>query len=227
VLLHDGGGDRSQTLDALPQIIGELRARGYRFVTVSELAGLTRDQTMPVLPKEITFTSVDGITFFALGVGSWLLHWLFLALRSRKRAAANVPGADYQPWVSVIVPAYNEERVIAQTIRSLLQSDYGHLEIIVVDDGSTDGTCGVVRKHWANNARVLLLTKENAGKAEALNFGIRHARGEIIVGLDADTIFEPSTIGALVCEFELHHRCAGSRRRVASRVDRACGRIHV
>jgi cellulose synthase/poly-beta-1,6-N-acetylglucosamine synthase-like glycosyltransferase/peptidoglycan/xylan/chitin deacetylase (PgdA/CDA1 family) len=220
VLLHDGGGDRAQTLAALPQIITELRARGYRFVTVSELAGLTRDQTMPVLPKEFTYTSVDGITFFALGVGSWILHWLFLLgivlgagrllfigvlalaqwLRSRKRAA-HLPSADYQPWVSVIVPAYNEERVIAQTIRSLLASTYAHSEIIVVDDGSTDGTCEVVRKHWAGDSRVLLLTKENAGKAEALNFGIRHARGEIIIGLDADTIFEPATIEALARRF--------------------------
>lgn len=220
VLLHDGGGDRAQTLEALPQIISELRARGYRFVTVSELAGLTRDQTMPVLPKEFTFTSVDGITFFALGVGSWLLRWVFLVgivlgvgrllfigalalaqrLRSRKREA-NLPSPDYQPWVSVIVPAYNEERVIVPTIRSLLQSDYRNLEIIVVDDGSTDGTCEIVRKHWGDDARVLLLSKENAGKAEALNYGIRHARGEIIVGLDADTIFERTTISALARRF--------------------------
>ncbi len=220
VLLHDGGGDRTQTLEALPQIISELRARGYRFVTVSELAGLTRDQTMPPLPKEFTFTSVDGITFFALGVGSWFLHWVFLigivlgvgrllfigalALAQRRRSRkreANLPSPDYQPWVSVIVPAYNEELVIAQTIRSLLQSDYRHLEIIIVDDGSSDRTCDVVREHWGNDARVLLLTKENAGKAQALNFGIRQARGEIIVGLDADTIFEPGTITALARRF--------------------------
>ena len=220
VLLHDGGGDRSQTVEALPQIIHELRARGYRFVTVSELAGLTRDQTMPFLPAESRFANVNGVIFFAMAIGCWLLHWLFLIgivlgigrlffigvmalaqrLRAKKRAG-KIVSSDYQPFVSVIVPAYNEERVIARTVRSLLQSDYQHIEIIVVDDGSSDRTCDVLRDNFADNSRVLLLAKENAGKAEALNFALRHARGEIIVALDADTIFEPSTIGALARRF--------------------------
>src|SRR5262249_57089512 len=79
VLLHDGGGDRSQTVAALLTLIRELRQRGYRFVTVSELAGLTRDQTMPPLPAERGWLAqADGLTFFALAVGGWTLRWVFL-----------------------------------------------------------------------------------------------------------------------------------------------------
>jgi cellulose synthase/poly-beta-1,6-N-acetylglucosamine synthase-like glycosyltransferase len=112
---------------------------------------------------------------------------------------------NFHQLVSVIVPAYNEERVIAQTIRSLLASDYPEFEIIVVDDGSTDNTCEVVRNQFSDHTRVALFTKENAGKAEALNFGLRRARGEIIVALDADTMFEPTTISALARRFDDEH----------------------
>lgn len=222
VLLHDGGGERAQTVEALPQIIHELRARGYRFVTVSELTGLTREQTMPLLPVQSPLATIDGITFFGFAVAGWVLQWLFLAgialgvgrllfvgslalvqrVRANKREGID---ADFCPSVSVIVPAYNEERVIAQTVRSLLASDYPEFEIIVVDDGSSDTTCDMVRNNFAGDPRVVLFTKQNAGKAEALNFGLRHARGEIIVALDADTIFETTTISALARRFQDPH----------------------
>ena len=218
VLLHDGGGSRAQTVGALPQLIHELRARGYRFVTVSELMGLTREQTMPVLPAQSPVATIDGITFFSFAVAGWTLQWLFvlgivlgvgrllflgsLALVQRvRRNSRDEVSISSHPLVSVIVPAYNEERVIAQTIQSLLASDYPAFEIIVVDDGSSDGTCEVVRNHFGDEDRVALFVKENASKAEALNFALRRAHGEIIVALDADTIFEPTTISALVRRF--------------------------
>jgi peptidoglycan/xylan/chitin deacetylase (PgdA/CDA1 family) len=221
VLLHDGGGDRSQTLAALPEIIHTLRAKGYRFVTVSELAGLTQAQTMPPLPQQRGLLArTDEVAFYALSTGAWLLHWLFIVgivlgigrlaligalalaqrLRSRRRERSHA-GESYRPFVSVIVPAYNEERVIAQTIRSLLRSDYDNFEIIVVDDGSPDRTSEVVREQFADEARVRLFTKANGGKAEALNYGLRHARGEVVIGLDADTIFAPQTMAALAHRF--------------------------
>jgi len=221
VLLHDGGGDRSQTVDALPKLIHELRARGLRFATVSELAGMTRDQTMPLVARNKgIFSNADAITFYALAVSGWTLRWIFMIgivlglarlviigllalaqrLRARKREHASTAGLP-QPFVSIIVPAFNEEKVIAQTISSLLASDYPHFEIIVVDDGSPDQTSAVVREQFGNEPRVQLFTKENAGKAEALNFGLRQSKGEIIVALDADTLFPPQTIGALAARF--------------------------
>jgi len=225
VLLHDGGGDRAQTVAALPPLIRELHQRGFRFVTVSELAGLTRDQAMPPIPPgQGLFVSADAITFYSLSLLGWALRWVFLigiifglarmifigALawaqwrRARRRARVHA-GEDYHPLVSVVVPAYNEERVIAQTIKSLLASTYPRFEIIVVDDGSPDRTSLVVSEQFGDESRVRLLTKENGGKAEALNFGLRHAAGEIIVALDADTIFTPEAMGALAGRFSDPH----------------------
>ena len=221
VLLHDGGGDRQQTVDALPQIIHELRARKFRFVTVSELAGITRDRAMPAVPAgQELFTGANAITFSALALGERLLHWIFVAgillgiarivvigalafaqwKRSRRREATQA-GETYQPFVSVIIPAYNEQLVIEKTIESLLASTYPCFEIIVVDDGSGDHTSEVVRNRYSIDNRIRLFTKENGGKAAALNFGLRYARGEIIVALDADTLFAPQTIGVLAHRF--------------------------
>jgi cellulose synthase/poly-beta-1,6-N-acetylglucosamine synthase-like glycosyltransferase/peptidoglycan/xylan/chitin deacetylase (PgdA/CDA1 family) len=221
VLLHDGGGDRQQTLEALPQIIEQLKARGFRFVTVSELAGLQQTQTMPPVQRREGFMpSADSITFSILSAGVWFLHWLFVVgivlgiarlifigalalaqkVRARKREATGA-GAAFNPFVSVIVPAFMEERVIAKTIASLLASDYENYEIIVVDDGSSDRTSEIVRDEFGANPRVRLFTVENSGKAEALSFGLCHAQGEVIIGLDADTLFDSQTLPALARRF--------------------------
>ena len=221
VLLHDAGGDRSQTVEALPKIIHELQARGFTFVPVSKLAGATRDQAMPPLaPGQIAFANNNAVLFYVASWIGWLLHWIFLIgillgigrllfigglafaqwLRSRKRTLTHA-GQDYQPFISIIVPAYNEEKVIANTLNGLLTSTYTKFEIIVVDDGSPDQTSKVVREQFANDARIQLFTRENAGKAEALNFGLNRAKGEVIVALDADTIFPPETVGALAHRF--------------------------
>jgi len=224
VLLHDGGGDRSQTITALPQMIRELRSRGYRFVPISELAGLTRDQLMPPVQRYQSlgsiYRSANTLSFYALSYGGWLMRWIFLIgialgvsrvifisslaftqwLGSRKREQSGV-NEDYEPFVSVIVPAYNEEKVIGQTIECLLASTYRNLEIIVVDDGSTDRTSEVVSQLFNVESRVRLFKTAKGSKAEALNYGIRYAQGEIIVWLDADTIFEKETIGLLARRF--------------------------
>jgi cellulose synthase/poly-beta-1,6-N-acetylglucosamine synthase-like glycosyltransferase len=100
--------------------------------------------------------------------------------------------------VIVIIPAYNEEKVIVQTIQSLLRSDYPGLDIIVVDDGSQDGTAQQVRACFSDSVQVRLFTKTNGGKSQALNYGIQQTQAEIIVTLDADTIFAPSTLHTLV-----------------------------
>ena len=221
VLLHDGGGNRGQTVEALPRIIEQLRARGYRFVTVSELAGLTQAQTMPAVhERHDLFARSNAITFYLLSTGGWLMRWAFIIgialgigrlviigalalaqrLRSRRRELTHA-GETYEPFVSVVVPAYNEERVIAKTVESLLASDYREFEIIVVDDGSPDRTSEVVAARFGQEPRVRLFRKENGGKAEALNYGLALARGEVVIGLDADTVFEPQTMRALARRF--------------------------
>lgn len=218
VLLHDGGGDRSQTVAALPKLIQQLRAKGYRFTTVSALAGMSRDQAMPPLPRGNTFFSrADAAAFYSMAIGGWALHWVFLigialglarllfigalALTQRLHKKTISAGTTVKN-LSIIIAAYNEEKVIAQTLRSLLASTYSKFEIIVVDDGSSDRTSDVVREQFGEEPRVRLFTKPNGGKAEALNFGLARATGDIIVALDADTIFPEQTIGALAAGFD-------------------------
>lgn len=221
VLLHDSGGDRAATIEALPRMIHELRARGFKFVLVSDLGGWTRDQVMPPLPpSQSVYTRTDALAFLFLSTGGWLLQWVFIIgivlglgrlgvigalafaqwVRSRHRERHHL-GEQYEPFVSIIVPAYNEERVIEATIRSLLNSDYENFEIIVVDDGSQDRTSEVVREHFGDQPLVRLFTAANAGKASALNLGLRHATGDVIVALDADTQFPGETIRALARRF--------------------------
>ncbi len=221
VLMHDSGGDRSATIAILPRIIDELRARGYQFTTVPELANMSPEQAMPEVPKDQTFTTkANEYVFYAVSLGLWLISWLFLIgivlgigrmlfigtlafiqyLRSRKRERDHFGGA-YQPFVSVIVPAFNEEKVIIRTIEALIASDYPKFEVIVVDDGSTDRTFDVAADNFKDAPLVALYKKENGGKAAALNFGWRRAKGEVIIALDADTLFTPTTIGAMAHRF--------------------------
>jgi cellulose synthase/poly-beta-1,6-N-acetylglucosamine synthase-like glycosyltransferase/peptidoglycan/xylan/chitin deacetylase (PgdA/CDA1 family)/spore germination protein YaaH len=216
ILLHDAGGDRSQTVEALPIIIDRLRAEGHKFVLVSDLMHYTRDQAMPRRASTLSMF-MDRIVFLTLNafgnglylcflIAIWLgiLRLLALAILSivnRWRNGARElapPVAGEQIFVSVIVPAYNEARVISSTVRTILASDHEKLEIIVIDDGSLDDTSGVVRNDFGHDDRVQLLRIANGGKANALNVGIAHAKGDVIVALDADTQFARTTISRLV-----------------------------
>ena len=94
------------------------------------------------------------------------------------------------------MPAFNEAVGIERTVRSLLASEYPELEIFVVDDGSTDGTGDLVERLELSSVSVL--RQPNSGKPAALNRGIEEARHDIIVMVDADTVFEPSTMRLLV-----------------------------
>ncbi len=85
----------------------------------------------------------------------------------------------------MLVPAYNEAVGIADTLRSIEASDHDDLEIIVIDDGSTDDTAAVVRA--LDLPRTRLIEKDNGGKASALNVGLAHATGEVVVMIDGDT----------------------------------------
>jgi len=100
--------------------------------------------------------------------------------------------------VSVLIPAYNEEKVIALTVERILSSDYRNLEVLVIDDGSADHTAEVVRNRFADEKRVTLISIPNGGKANALNIALRQATGTVVVALDADTQFNTDTISRLV-----------------------------
>ncbi|UVO55354.1 polysaccharide deacetylase family protein [Sphingomonas sp. SUN039] len=215
VLLHDGGGDRSQTVAALPQIIDGLRAKGYTLVPISTLAGLPPAAVMPpVTGWQLTQVRADIGVFLVVAGLLWTIKWLFfvaialgiaravlmaaLAVRAWYRGdRADAPPIDPARFVSVLIPAFNEERVIVDSVRRVLASEQVALEILVIDDGSSDATSAVVREAFAGEPRVRLLTLENGGKAKALNRGLTLITGDIVIALDADTRFEPLTVAHL------------------------------
>ncbi|WP_072016251.1 glycosyltransferase family 2 protein [Leptolyngbya sp. KIOST-1] len=98
------------------------------------------------------------------------------------------------PLVSVVVPAFNAAAFLAKTLRSVCEQTYQNLEVLVVDDGSTDATAAIVREFMTTDGRVRLLQKPNSGVADARNLGIRHSRGEFIAPLDADDLWQPENL---------------------------------
>src|SRR5262249_30442021 len=119
----------------------------------------------------------------------------------RRRRRARDRAWRYRGPVTVVVPAFNEAKVIGRTLDGILASEHPDLRVLVVDDGSTDATARIVSEVAERDARVELVTKANAGKAQALNLGFRRATTDVIVVLDADTLVLPGTIAALVAPF--------------------------
>src|ERR1039458_10174542 len=116
-----------------------------------------------------------------------------------------VASPGFNPRVAVLIPAYNEEKVIVRTIRAVLNSDYANLHIMVIDDGSSDRTAEVARAAYAAQiaaGRVQVLSKPNGGKAAALNFALDRLTEEFYVGIDADTVIAADAISKLIPHFE-------------------------
>jgi cellulose synthase/poly-beta-1,6-N-acetylglucosamine synthase-like glycosyltransferase/peptidoglycan/xylan/chitin deacetylase (PgdA/CDA1 family)/spore germination protein YaaH len=225
VLLHDGGGNRAETVRALPMIIEGIRARGYEIAPVYELLGKTRADVMSPLPTGQRWAArLDRLSFWLFDAAVMSITWIFflgdLLMTGRllfigaaaiyDRVQEKIFGkpaevASYKPKVAVLIPAYNEEKVIERTVRAALNSNYPRLRVIVIDDGSRDRTLEVARRAFAAEeaaGTVLILTKPNAGKAAALNYGIEHIQdAELFVGIDADTIIASDAIARLVPHF--------------------------
>jgi cellulose synthase/poly-beta-1,6-N-acetylglucosamine synthase-like glycosyltransferase len=217
ILLHDGGGERAQTVAALPLIIDALRSRGYQFVSIADLIGKTRAEVMlPLSPQERLEARADGFIFtifqwlrfgiatiFIVGivlVSARALVIGILALIEKLRtdhAVMPVP----EPAVTVLIPAHNEESVVVQTVWSVLASDIKSLRIIVVNDGSTDKTGPLLDASFGDDPRVHILHQVNRGKAAALHRALGEATTEIVVTIDADTEIEPDAISKLLRHF--------------------------
>ncbi|MDR3652823.1 MAG: glycosyltransferase [Paludibacter sp.] len=216
ILMHDAGGDRSQTVVALPKIIDYYRSHGYELVTVSDLMGKTRDQVMPLVHSQFKFTDTLDLIFFTITFiwehfldGFFIVAILLIILRlisigtfaiiqQQKEKKNKGIQTSYLPKVSIIVPAYNEEVNAVRTVEYLLKSNYADIEVIFVDDGSKDNTFNIVNSTFENNNKVKVLTKTNGGKAAALNFGIEQSTGEILVCIDADTILPVDAITKMI-----------------------------
>ncbi len=212
IVLHDGKSTGMHTAEAVGLLVPELRARGYEIVPLPVLLGTTAEAVMPV--AGLTASVFKGASVSAIGFWITLLtvlFWvcifasvlrsaLYLFLASRRdpvypRSFAGLPS------VTVIVPAYNEEKVIVPTLQSILASDYGNLSCIVVDDGSTDGTLRVIGKAYGHDPRVKVLSQANQGKWQALNLAFQRVESEIAVCVDADTRIAPDAIRNIVRPF--------------------------
>lgn len=214
IMMHDGGGPREQTVKALPLLIDRLRARGYQFVRVSDLMGVpvsavelpsSSGQKLRGRLFNLTLAGAETITnllsrlveLVTILVALRMAIGLALAHAHVRRIRRLSDDLSYVPSVSIVVPAYNEARGIARSLCSLASSVYdGQLEVIVVDDGSTDGTGELVR--GLKLAKLRLIRQANKGKAAALNRGVRASTGEVIVTVDGDTLFEERTLAYLV-----------------------------
>ena len=215
ILLHDAGGDRSQTLEALPQILDWLHARGDTVIPLSTLLGTTRDALMPPVargaqPLSRLVSSTGFRVYHAIEEFLWafmivatalvvvrtlIVIWLAYRFQPRPRLACAEP-------ISVVIAAYNEGKVIANTLRSLLNTEYrGELEVVVVDDGSRDQTAAEAQRVADVDPRVRLLQQPNRGKARALQRALSAARHGIIVFIDADTQCQRDTLPRLVEPF--------------------------
>ncbi len=219
VLMHDGGGDRQQTVDALPAIIEDYKALGFHFQTLSQALGLNRGQVMPVASAPARSLAWLGAAIFAVwtlienvsraiiltviaAIFGRLLFVLSAALAQSPRRKIRA-GYDDEAAVSIIIPAYNEEKVIVSCLSSIIKSRYPAFEVIVVDDGSTDNTFGFASTiaRQVNDERLRVVRKINGGKAAALNYGISLARHELVVAIDADTVFNTYTLSFLLRHF--------------------------
>jgi cellulose synthase/poly-beta-1,6-N-acetylglucosamine synthase-like glycosyltransferase/peptidoglycan/xylan/chitin deacetylase (PgdA/CDA1 family) len=216
ILMHDGGGDRSETVAALRRLVPELRSRGFQFVSLARLAGAGAAGADPAatdsqrIRGDMLIASLTAARLLTDVLTALLIPVALLAIlravalvglaRLHSVRARRQPQPDgFQPPVSIVVPAYNEASGIERAIRSLAASDYPEFEVIVVDDGSTDGTGELVDRLALPRVRVL--REPNRGKAEALNTAVAAASHDVIAAVDADTLFEPSTLAVLVRPF--------------------------
>ncbi|MCM3728950.1 glycosyltransferase [Neobacillus cucumis] len=218
ILLHDGGGDRTATVQALPMIIEQLEHQGYTFVTVSDMMNRNEESVSPKTSKKensyiqylslvLETISVLKNVLVKLFYGALIVFilrlslFIFFAWRHKKRSLLKTYKEGYNPLVSVVIAAYNEEKVIKRTIQSVLDSTYANLEVLVIDDGSKDKTSVVISENFSNHPKVRRYSKRNGGKSSAINMGIKKAEGKIIVAIDADTMIAPKAISLLVRHF--------------------------
>jgi cellulose synthase/poly-beta-1,6-N-acetylglucosamine synthase-like glycosyltransferase len=119
-----------------------------------------------------------------------------LSIYQKRRESKEGDSYDYFPPITILIPAYNEEKVLRRAIETTLEANYPYKEIIVIDDGSTDRTYQIAQEYCNSNMKVI--HRPNGGKAVAINHGLRLARGEIIIIVDADSLVGKNTLVRLV-----------------------------
>lgn len=215
ILLHDAGGDRRSTVAALGPLVDSLRAAGFVLTTVAGLLEIPPTAGLAHAPAaEASQRALFSLGLRAANNAEQGLVWLFFVAlvlgavrlvgigslaalqRYRPRYARRAVDREWRPAISVLIPAFNEGRVIARTASSVLAQEYPNFEVVVIDDGSTDDTAAAARA--IADPRFRVVSQPNAGKAAALNRGMSEAHGEVVVVIDADTLLAPDALRHLV-----------------------------
>lgn len=164
------------------------------------IGGLIAYEGYTIFESPVRILLIWGMT-----VSFWsTMLFVPLSVLSKIREDAQEEVKTY-PMVTVIIPAYNEEKVISHTIEALIETKYPKKEIIFVDDGSKDKTLAIATQY---KDKIKVLSKPNGGKATAINYGIVYAKGEIIVIVDADTIIGRQSLKEIVKGFEVNEHVA-------------------
>jgi spore germination protein YaaH/peptidoglycan/xylan/chitin deacetylase (PgdA/CDA1 family) len=213
IVLRDDPSHRVPTLRALTRIVAQLRTDGMQLVPLANVLGKQRDEVMPPAPRRVHIG--ERLTSFllanALAVSRvlplilWLSLGLFvaralvmmtLAIVSFGRVPEELPPSPL-PSVTALIPVFNAMLSVEQTIDSVLASDIP-LDVVIIDDGSTDGTAEQLSQRYRREPRVRLLRQAHAGKAAALLTGFAACKTEVIVTLDPGTLFATDTARNLV-----------------------------
>lgn len=231
ILMHDIAAEQSATLNALPEIINRLKANKINIVTNETLTPLLstdveiindqkklswNDRLVPFIKGDWSLLNLDNdfplftgftvimeiIVMIALILSIVRLIILLIGNMLYKKPKIIAKSFTNKPLVSIIIPCYNEEKVVNRTIKSLLNSTYPNLEIVAVDDGSPDNSYQVMKNMYGDNSQVKIFTKANGGKGEALNYGISKSAGEYLIFMDADTLFLPDAVELLMNHFD-------------------------
>lgn len=173
---------------------------GLSFLSLNQLENIYQNEN-PLVQAGVLFILIFSLIVIARYFILLLLSMLNLYRHIKDKKDYK---SDHSKMVTVIVPCYDEEMVIKASLESLAKQTYRNFEIIVVDDGSSDNTYLISQnmEFSEKGKRLIALTKPNAGKAEALNFGIEAAKGELILAVDADSRLSPDAIELMVTYFD-------------------------
>jgi cellulose synthase/poly-beta-1,6-N-acetylglucosamine synthase-like glycosyltransferase/peptidoglycan/xylan/chitin deacetylase (PgdA/CDA1 family) len=207
LVIHDGGGSQAGPLQASIKLIRQAEGLGYKFVTIPQLlspqnfGGPMAGPVQPSLNDRVGYLVYWGphvlqatllqafMRYMTISIGLITLAWILAAAWGRWYNYRRAP-SWHPDRVSVLIPAWNESKVIRRTVESILRYSYDfEVEIVIVDDGSTDNTWEIAQELHAEYPSVKIYDKENGGKAKALNYGLFiGVTTDYTLIIDADTI---------------------------------------
>ena len=196
--------------DRKPRIVKRIIWSGLVSLLLILIIALTLPLTILSVPSLIEYSTLISLFLFLIILLFRYFALLVLAYLYLNEYTFNSTTGFY-PFISIIVPVYNEGKVVAESIRSLLRLDYSNFEIIVVNDGSSDDTYDVAKSMVGfqegryGKIKVSLINKPNGGKARALNAGISYSKAEIVLCMDGDSQLSEDSLRMAVRHFTDPH----------------------